>query len=78
MTETPLTLDTNLKALFDRWPAAIPVFLRRRMICVGCSMSVFDTLRDAVENYGLDGALFLAEVRAAVESSPEPSAPAEA
>lgn len=49
-------------------PAAIPVFLRRRMVCVGCWMSKFDTIADAVWNYGLDMEVFLAELRNSVQS----------
>ena len=67
--------NLTLKELFDRWPQAIPVFLHHRMICVGCSMSIFDTLADAMTNYGLSEAAFQAELAAAVGSG-QPSASA--
>lgn len=36
-----------------RWPATIPVLLRRRMGCVGCSVAAFDTLLDMASHHGL-------------------------
>jgi hybrid cluster-associated redox disulfide protein len=59
--------QTNLKALFSQWPATIPVFLHHQMSCVGCSMSVFDNLGEAVANYQLEWPAFLSELYAAIE-----------
>ncbi|HZW04752.1 MAG TPA: DUF1858 domain-containing protein [Anaerolineaceae bacterium] len=67
MTPSSISPETNLKALFTRWPATIPVFLHHRMNCVGCSMSVFDTLQEAADNYGLPVSPFLAELQAAID-----------
>jgi hybrid cluster-associated redox disulfide protein len=56
--------------VLDAWPQTIRVFLDHRMHCVGCAMAGFDTIAEAVANYG--GALepFVAELaRAAVEAS---------
>ena len=61
--------DLILKELFDRWPQTIPVFLKHQMICVGCSMSVFDTLAEALANYGLSFSTFQAELAEALNSS---------
>ena len=47
------------------WPATIPVFLRHRMLCVGCLIAPFHTIADACKEYGLDEAAFAAELRAA-------------
>jgi hybrid cluster-associated redox disulfide protein len=67
--------ETNLQALFSRWPATISVFLRYRMSCVGCSMSAFDTLGEATANYHLEWPAFLAELWAAIESGQEADPP---
>ena len=58
--------DLSLVVLFCRWPAAASVFLSHRMLCFGCSIAPFHTLIDACNEYGLDEALFRAEVRRAV------------
>jgi len=63
--------EIDLKALFSRWPATIPVFLHHHLSCVGCSMSAFDTLEDALANYQLDWPTFRSELLAAMGKSSE-------
>ena len=58
--------DLMLAQVFETWPAVIPVFLRRRMLCVGCPITPFHTVIDACEEYGLDEAEFRAELARAV------------
>ncbi len=43
--------DMLISDLFDRCPATITVFIKRRMGCVGCLMSSFDTIQEAAQNY---------------------------
>ncbi|MFN7225154.1 MAG: hypothetical protein ACK4MS_14150 [Paracoccaceae bacterium] len=59
--------DLPLAMLFYRWPAASSVFHARRMVCFGCPIAPFHTVIDACAEYGLDEALFRAELRAAVK-----------
>jgi len=58
--------DLPLAVLFCRWPAAASVFLKHRMVCLGCPITPFHTVIDACAEYRLDEALFRAELRAAV------------
>lgn len=58
--------DLPLATLMSGLPSTIPVFLRHRMLCVGCMVSPFHTLTDACAEYDLDLAAFLAELRDAV------------
>lgn len=60
--------DMPLADLMTRWPSTIPVFVRRRMLCVGCLVSPFHTVGDACAEYGLDEAEFMAELAAAARS----------
>jgi len=63
MTERqPLDLNMTVADLLKTWPQAIPVFIRHRMSCVGCSMSSFETLREAGLNYGISPETFLGEL----------------
>ena len=55
--------DLPLASLMDRWPAVIGVFLRHRMLCVGCPIAPFHTVTDACREYGLDEKTFLAELQ---------------
>ena len=48
-----ITVDIPIEKILARWPETIPVFLEYRMNCVGCFMSPFDTLEDALAVYGL-------------------------
>jgi len=61
--------DLLLCDLMERWPETIPVFIRHKMLCVGCVITRYHTLADACQEYGLDKAEFLAEIGRAI--SPE-------
>ena len=57
--------DMPLADLMTRWPETIPVFMRHKMVCVGCLVSPFHTIVDACREYDLDEDRFVAEVREA-------------
>ena len=61
--------DLPLADMMTRWPETIPVFLRHKMLCVGCLISPFHTLVDACREYNLDEDQFLAELLAAISLS---------
>ena len=54
--------DMPLADLMTLCPETVPVFLRHRMLCVGCLVSPFHTVFDACSEYGLDHDKFLAEL----------------
>jgi hybrid cluster-associated redox disulfide protein len=55
-------LERSVGELLERWPEAIPVLIRRKMSCVGCSMARFDSLQDVAATYNIDPQLFLDEL----------------
>jgi hybrid cluster-associated redox disulfide protein len=57
--------DLPLADLMTAWPQTIPVFVRHKMLCVGCLISPFHTVTDACAEYHLDEEDFLAELRQA-------------
>lgn len=59
-------LDLPLADLMLHWPQAAPVFLRHKMLCVGCLIGPFHTIVDACAEYHLDQDTFVAELIAAV------------
>lgn len=54
--------DLPLADLMTYWPGTISVFLRHKMLCVGCLISPFHTIVDACAEYGLNQTDFLAEL----------------
>lgn len=58
--------DLALDQLMTFWPETIHVFLRHRMLCIGCMVSPFHTIVDACIEYGLDEQLFRAELYQAI------------
>jgi len=55
--------DLTLADLMTLWPETIPVFVRHKMLCVGCLISPFHTVTDACAEYDLDEAAFIDELR---------------
>ena len=57
--------DLTLSELMTQWPQTVPVFLRHKMLCVGCLICPFHTILDACTEYHLDRDAFVAELKAA-------------
>jgi hybrid cluster-associated redox disulfide protein len=60
---TQITPSQNVAELLAHWPEVIPLFLSRRMNCVGCTMARFETLSEVTAIYALDIQLFLADIQ---------------
>ncbi len=57
--------DLSLDTLMSVWPQTIAVFLRYKMLCIGCTVGPFHTVIDACIAYDLDELAFRAELHAA-------------
>ena len=64
--ETSIYAGTNVDWLIERVPEVVPVFVRRRLHCVGCPLARFETLTDVCEIYDLPLDDFLGDLRASV------------
>jgi hybrid cluster-associated redox disulfide protein len=53
-----------------RWPAAIHVFMRNQMLCIGCPVGTFHTVSDACAAHGLDQETFWQELFTATRDDP--------
>lgn len=51
-----MNVDTKMtiNELLERHPQATGVFIKRRMLCIGCPAESFHTLEDAAKLYGID------------------------
>ncbi len=68
MSESSIDADMIVRAVLDRHPRTIAVFMRRRMHCPGCVMSGLMTLAEAAESYRIDPGELVAELRDAVSA----------
>lgn len=66
-THNPIDPETPVSELMERFPQTIPVFLRHRMACVGCSMNQFETVGSAAQIYGLESGALIGELHAAIQ-----------
>jgi hybrid cluster-associated redox disulfide protein len=57
-----ITPQMTVASLLTNWPQTTRVFLKHRMICVGCDMASFDTLSDVAANYAIPLAQFIDEL----------------
>lgn len=64
-TDLPISADTNVDELLDRFPETATVFVQRRMQCVGCSLARFETVADVCEIYRQALEPFLRDLNAA-------------
>jgi hybrid cluster-associated redox disulfide protein len=62
-----ITERATVDEVVSRFPRTARVFIRRRMHCIGCEVSRFETIADACQIYGQPAERFLAELRAASE-----------
>lgn len=67
----PGMFDLTLSDLMKRYPQTVPVFMRHRMLCVGCPIGPFHSISDACMLYALDEDEFRAELEAAIGSVEE-------
>ncbi len=62
-----ITERATVDEVVGRYPRTARVFIRRRMHCIGCEVSRFETIAEACRVYGQPAEPFLAELRAAAE-----------
>jgi hybrid cluster-associated redox disulfide protein len=58
--------DLALDTIMTLWPETITVFLRHKMLCIGCMVNPFHTVIDACIEYDLDESCFRAELHQAI------------
>ncbi len=51
---SPLSSDTTVKELLDRYPQLLQPFMNLGLLCVGCPTEAFHTVEDVAGEYGYD------------------------
>lgn len=75
MDTTTITHETCVADLLEAYPQAMPLFIKHRMACVGCSMSSFETLADAARIYKVNFDDFMSELSQIILSNPSAQSP---
>ncbi len=57
-----------LSDIMGRWPQTIPVFIKHKMLCVGCAITPYHTIRDACEEHEIPEPLFRDELAQVIKS----------
>ena len=68
--------DLTVEQILAVWPQTLPVFIRFHMLCIGCPITSFHTLRDACLAHDIDIEPIESALCAAV-SSGFPQSPAD-
>jgi hybrid cluster-associated redox disulfide protein len=69
MEQPQLAAHLIVADVLARWPQTIPVFMRHRMACVGCSIAPFETLAEVAAIYELDLNCFLNELKQTIDQT---------
>ena len=62
--------DLSVDHLMRYWPDTIAVFVRYRMLCVGCPIGPFHTVTDACREHSVDEEAFRRELELAIGDRP--------
>lgn len=65
-----MTVDEIMR----RWPTTIRVFINNRMLCIGCPIGIFHTVKDACEAHDRDEENVTRELLAAMRDEDRTSA----
>ncbi len=73
----PYRIDPEMTVdeMMRRWPATIRVLIRNRMLCIGCPIGIFHTVKDAAAAHQLDEDVLTAELLEAMQTDPQANAP---
>ena len=66
----PTSIDPRMTVdeIMRRWPAAIRVMIRNKMLCIGCPIGIFHTVSDACDAHRLEKEAFSKELLEAMQS----------
>jgi len=60
--------DLTVAEIMEAWPETISVFIRHRMLCVGCPIRRFHSIETICRLYGYPSSQFLNELSKAITS----------
>ncbi len=54
--------DISVMEIMDKWPETISVFMRYKMLCIGCSVASFHTVKEACAEHSLNEDMIRAQL----------------
>jgi len=68
---TTMTLDPHMtiKELLEHHPTSIKVFIKRKMLCVGCPTEDYHTLEDVAKIYGFTLGTLMESLQEAIQTA---------
>lgn len=69
--DTTMTLDPHMtiKELLEHHPISIKVFIKRKMLCVGCPTESYHTLEDVAKIYGVALGTLMKSLQEAIQTT---------
>lgn len=61
-----ITADMSIKEVVKNYPQTIRVFLEHGLMCFGCAVAQFESLRDGAIAHGIDVDALIADLNQAV------------
>jgi len=65
MSEITIGCELSLDEIMQQHPNVISVFLKHKMMCIGCPIASFHSINDACREYDLNKAQFVKELNEA-------------
>lgn len=62
--------DMSIDAIMRQWPSTIGVVARHGMLCIGCPVGRFHTLREACQAHGISEKRVMRDLVEMVSASP--------
>ncbi len=64
-----ISLDTRIYDLLRKYPKTAVLFIQYRMACIGCPMSIFDTIKDAALYHHINPQSLFEKIQTIIQQS---------
>ncbi|HHX58191.1 MAG TPA: DUF1858 domain-containing protein [Candidatus Moranbacteria bacterium] len=58
-----ISLESNIMEIIENYPEAIEVFVEYNLPCVGCSAARYESIKDIVAEFGIDGDELIGKIK---------------
>jgi hybrid cluster-associated redox disulfide protein len=58
-----LSVDSNIMEVVQRYPAAVEIFMKHGLPCVGCAAAQYEKISDVVAEFGIDADKLIEEIK---------------